>query len=64
MFDICKRINIDKHMFMSFMFSKTFQADTYVPVLCKFRDLAADTSIVETVSRLDLFVLFREKRGY
>lgn len=49
---------------MSFMFSKTFQADTYVPVLCKFRDLAADTSIVETVSRLDLFFLFREKRGY
>lgn len=39
---------------MSFIFNRAFQAYTYVPVLCKIRDLAGDTSIVETVNRLDL----------
>lgn len=57
MFYICKRINIDKHMFMSFIFSGTFQPYTYVPALCKIRNLAVYTSIVETVNRHDLILI-------
>lgn len=50
-------------MFMSFILSRTSQPYTYVPALCKIRDLAVYTSIVETVNRHDLILFLGGKRG-